>query len=41
MSAIIGVWRDISRGVRGKEFEQLEARSLEFLKDKAAQHGLI
>ena len=41
MSAIIGVGRDISRGVRGKEFEQLEARSLEFLKDKAAQHGLI
>ena len=31
---------DISRR-RGKEFEQLEARSLEFLKDKAAQHGLI
>ena len=41
MSAIIGVWRDISRGVSREKFESMEAEALAFLKDKAAQHKLI
>ncbi len=41
MSAVIGVWRDLTHGASEGEMDEMHAEALRFLKGNAKQYGLI